>query len=102
MTSWWTARWSRSWARQTSFARLQRRLGVRDPGPELCRAVPVYFYLFDVLRADGRTSGTCRCASASGSCGDLSPSRGPLRFTTHRKPTARPTARTRAAGTGRA
>src|SRR5690348_13276862 len=37
----------------TSFAKLQRRLGVRDPGPELRRAVKVYFYLFDVLRADG-------------------------------------------------
>ncbi len=37
----------------TSFARLQRRLGVRDPGPDLRRAVPVCFYLFDVLRADG-------------------------------------------------
>ncbi|HET7246771.1 MAG TPA: non-homologous end-joining DNA ligase [Streptosporangiaceae bacterium] len=39
--------------RATSFAKLQRRLGVRNPGQELRRAVPVYFYLFDVLRADG-------------------------------------------------
>src|SRR5690348_13991742 len=39
--------------RATSFARLQHRLGVRDPGRDLRRAVPVYLYLFDVLRADG-------------------------------------------------
>ena len=39
---------------QTSFSRLQRRLGVRDPGPALLAEVPVYIYLFDVLWADGR------------------------------------------------
>lgn len=39
--------------RATSFAKLQRRLGARNPGQELRRAVPVYFCLFDVLRADG-------------------------------------------------
>jgi DNA ligase D-like protein (predicted ligase) len=37
----------------TSFSRLQQRLGVRDPGENLRTAVPVYFYLFDVLWADG-------------------------------------------------
>src|SRR5580692_3167693 len=39
---------------QTSFSRLQRRLGVRDPGPALRTEVPVYMYVFDVLWADGR------------------------------------------------
>ena len=38
----------------TSFSRLQQRLGVRNPGEDLCAAVPVFFYLFDVLWADGR------------------------------------------------
>ena len=38
----------------TSFARLQQRLGVRDPGPDLLRRVPVYYYLFDLLRAGGQ------------------------------------------------
>jgi DNA ligase D-like protein (predicted ligase) len=38
----------------TSFARLQQRLGIRDPGSDLRRRVPVYYYLFDLLYADGR------------------------------------------------
>ena len=39
---------------QTRFARLQQRLGVRQPGPDLLAQVPVWFYIFDVLWADGR------------------------------------------------
>ena len=39
---------------QTRFARLQQRLGVRSPGPDLLAEVPVYYYIFDVLWADGR------------------------------------------------
>ena len=38
---------------QTRFGRLQQRLGVAHPGPDLLRKFPVYFYLFDVLYADG-------------------------------------------------
>jgi bifunctional non-homologous end joining protein LigD len=37
----------------TSFSRLQQRLGVRHPGEELLAAVPVSFYLFDVMWAEG-------------------------------------------------
>jgi bifunctional non-homologous end joining protein LigD len=39
---------------QTSFARLQQRLGVQHPGQDLCDQVPVYFYIFDVLWAGDR------------------------------------------------
>ena len=39
---------------QTRFARLQQRLGVRQPGPDLLAAVPAYYYNFDVLWAGGR------------------------------------------------
>jgi len=39
---------------RTSFEKLQQRLGVRNPGADLRAAVPVYFYLFDVLWANGR------------------------------------------------
>src|SRR5260221_93917 len=39
---------------QTSFSRLQRRLGGRDPGPALRAEVSVYLYCFDVLWAGGR------------------------------------------------
>ena len=39
---------------RTSFGKLQQRLGVRNPGADLRAAVPVYYYLFDVLWANGR------------------------------------------------
>src|ERR1700746_1220236 len=42
---------------QTKFARLQQRLGVRQPGPDLLAAVPAWVYVFDVLWADGRGVG---------------------------------------------
>jgi bifunctional non-homologous end joining protein LigD len=38
---------------QTSFSRLQRRLGVMDPSAELVAAYPVVFCVFDVLELDG-------------------------------------------------
>jgi DNA ligase D-like protein (predicted ligase) len=37
----------------TSFSRLQQRLGVRSPSAQVIRAVPVTYFVFDVLRADG-------------------------------------------------
>jgi len=39
---------------RTSFSLLQQRLGVRYPGPDLIASVPAFFYIFDVLWADGR------------------------------------------------
>jgi bifunctional non-homologous end joining protein LigD len=39
---------------QTRFERLQRRLGVLHPSEELLRDVPVRYYVFDVLHAEGR------------------------------------------------
>ncbi len=39
---------------ETKFARLQQRLGVQHPGPDLLAAVPVYYYIFDVLWAGDR------------------------------------------------
>jgi bifunctional non-homologous end joining protein LigD len=39
---------------ETRFERLQQRLGVARPGDDLRAAVPVYYYLFDVLYADGK------------------------------------------------
>ena len=38
----------------TSFGRLQQRLGVREPDEALRRRVPVFYYVFDLLYADGR------------------------------------------------
>ena len=37
----------------TSFTRLQRRLGVANPSPELVAAYPVVFCVFDLLELDG-------------------------------------------------
>jgi DNA ligase D-like protein (predicted ligase) len=39
--------------RQTSFARLQQRIGLRDPERARRSGVPVFYYLFDVLYLDG-------------------------------------------------
>jgi DNA ligase D-like protein (predicted ligase) len=38
---------------QTSFSRLQQRLGVRNPSPEKAAAYPVVFCVFDLLMIDG-------------------------------------------------
>jgi bifunctional non-homologous end joining protein LigD len=38
---------------QTSFSRLQQRLGVTDPSPERVAAYPVVFCVFDLLELDG-------------------------------------------------
>jgi ATP-dependent DNA ligase len=41
-----------------SFPRLQKRMKVRDPATALClsREIPVYYFLFDVLHLDGRST----------------------------------------------
>jgi bifunctional non-homologous end joining protein LigD len=38
---------------ETSFSRLQRRLGLRSPAPEQVAAYPVFFCVFDLLELDG-------------------------------------------------
>lgn len=38
---------------QTSFSRLQSRIGLTDPQRALATGVPVYLYLFDILAAGG-------------------------------------------------
>jgi DNA ligase D-like protein (predicted ligase) len=39
---------------ETRFERLQQRLGVARPSEDLLTRFPVYYYVFDVLNADGR------------------------------------------------
>lgn len=70
--------------RATSFARLQRRLGVRDPGRDLRRAVPVYFYVFDVLRTGAGDVRSLPLRERKRILRTLLSFAGPLRFTTHR------------------
>jgi bifunctional non-homologous end joining protein LigD len=69
---------------QTSFSRLQRRLGVRDPAVALRAEIPVYIYLFDVLWADGRDVRGQPLLERKQVLGDLLSFGGPLRFTEHR------------------
>ena len=68
---------------QTSFARLQQRLGVRHPGPDLLAAVPVLYYIFDVLWADGRDVRPLPLRDRKTILRDLLTFTGPLRFTEH-------------------
>jgi DNA ligase D-like protein (predicted ligase) len=70
--------------RTTSFARLQQRLGMRHPDAELRRRVPVYYYLFDVMYADGRDVRQLPLRDRKRILRDLLTFSGPLRFTTHR------------------
>ena len=68
----------------TSFARLQQRLGVRHPGEALRRSVPVYYYLFDVLLADGRDVRDRPLRDRKRILRRLLRFTEPLRYTTHR------------------
>jgi bifunctional non-homologous end joining protein LigD len=68
----------------TSFSRLQQRLGQHDPGPELVDRVPVFFYLFDVLWADGRDVRPLPLLERKEILRGLLAFGGPLRFAEHR------------------
>jgi ATP-dependent DNA ligase len=69
---------------QTRFARLQQRLGVRHPGPDLLAEVPVCYYIFDVLWADGRDVRPLALRERKRILRDLLDFAGPLRFTEHK------------------
>lgn len=68
----------------TSFSLLQQRLGVRDPGAELRAAVPVYFYLFDVIWENGRDVRPLPLRERKQVLEGLLAFDDPLRYTTHR------------------
>jgi bifunctional non-homologous end joining protein LigD len=69
---------------QTRFARLQQRLGVRSPGPELLAEVPVCYYIFDVLWAGGRDVRPLPLLERKRLLGTLLSFDDTLRFTGHR------------------
>ena len=69
---------------QTSFPRLQRRLGVRDPAPALRAEVPVCIYLFDVLWTSSRDVRPRPLLERKRLLRGLLSFAGPLRFTEHR------------------
>jgi bifunctional non-homologous end joining protein LigD len=68
----------------TSFSRLQQRLGQHQPGPELVAAVPVFFYVFDVLGARGRDVRPLPLTQRKDVLAELITFGGPLRFAEHR------------------
>ena len=69
---------------ETSFSRLQHRLGVRDPSPALRAEVPAYIDLFDELWADGRDVRSRPLLERKQVLRDLLSFGGPLRYAEHR------------------
>jgi DNA ligase D-like protein (predicted ligase) len=70
---------------QTRFGRLQQRLGVASPGDQLLHDYPVYYYVFDVLYADGRDVRPLPLLERKQVLADALDFRDPLRFTEHRE-----------------
>jgi bifunctional non-homologous end joining protein LigD len=68
---------------QTRFARLQQRLGVRHPGPDLLAEVPAYYYIFDVLWAGEGDVRPLPLRERKRILRDLLTFTGPLHFTEH-------------------
>jgi hypothetical protein len=68
----------------TSFSRLQQRLGVHSPSPELVKRVPVCYYLFDVLSAGGRDVRSLPLLERKQVLAGVLAFDGPLRFAEHR------------------
>ncbi|HEX3489214.1 MAG TPA: non-homologous end-joining DNA ligase [Streptosporangiaceae bacterium] len=69
---------------ETSFSRLQQRLGVHQPSAALLAAVPVIYYLFDVLWADGEDVRALPLRERKRILHGLLAFDGPLRYTQHR------------------
>jgi bifunctional non-homologous end joining protein LigD len=70
---------------QTSFERLQQRMGIRDPERARRSPVAVYYYLFDVLEADGADVRPLSLLERKSRLRSAVEFRGHLRYTTYRK-----------------
>jgi bifunctional non-homologous end joining protein LigD len=68
----------------TSFSRLQQRLGVRNPDARLLKTVPVVYFLFDVLWANGDDVRPLPLRERKRVLRRLLSYGGPLRYTVHR------------------
>jgi DNA ligase D-like protein (predicted ligase) len=75
---------------QTRFERLQQRLGLASPPQRLLDEIPVYYYLFDVLYADGHDTRTLPLTERKRQLAALVDFRDPLRFTEHRQGNGEP------------
>ena len=69
---------------QTRFAQLQQRMQIARPSAELLRTVPVQYYLFDVLWADGTDLRPRPLRERKQRLHQLLDFADPLRFTEHR------------------
>ena len=69
---------------QTRFAQLQQRMQVARPSAELLRTVPVQYYLFDVLWADGTDLRRQPLRERNQRLHELLDFADPLRYTEHR------------------
>ena len=70
--------------RRTSFARLQGRLGITDPDVARSSEVRVYFYLFDLLHLDGKSTRDVPLIWRKRLLRNALEFTDPLRFATHR------------------
>jgi bifunctional non-homologous end joining protein LigD len=70
--------------RQTSFARLQGRLGLRDPDRARRTGIAVFLYLFDLLYLEGHDVSRLPLRTRKSLLRRAIGFRGPLRFLTHR------------------
>ena len=69
---------------ETSFELLQSRIHVVNPGPQLLRKVPVFYYIFDVLYADDQDVRPRPLRERKDVLRGLLEFSDPLRFTEHR------------------
>jgi bifunctional non-homologous end joining protein LigD len=70
--------------RRTSFARLQGRLGITDPDHALASGIAVFYYLFDLIHLDGRTTTELPLIWRKRLLRNTLEFDDPLRYTTHR------------------
>jgi DNA ligase D-like protein (predicted ligase) len=70
---------------ETRFGRLQQRLGIVSPGEQLLHDYPVFYYVFDVLYADGQDTRPLPLTERKKLLGGALAFTGPLRFTEHRE-----------------
>lgn len=68
----------------TSFGLLQQRLGIHSPAPELIALVPVVYYVFDVLSADGQDTRPLPLRERKPMLRDLLAFDDPVRYAEHR------------------
>jgi bifunctional non-homologous end joining protein LigD len=69
---------------QTRFERLQHRLGLVNPDPELVRSVPVVYHMFDVMFAEGEDTRPRPLLERKEILRRVISYRDPLRYTEHR------------------